>query len=58
MIGHFGLMVLFSLLVSAFFALLSRDEPRESWKVFWVMALSMIAASLLVAFVMFPFPLR
>jgi hypothetical protein len=57
MTSHFGLMVVFSLLVSAFFALLSRDVPRESWRVFWVMSASMILASLLVAFVMLPFPL-
>ena len=57
MTSHFGLMVVFSVLVSAFFALLSRDVPRESWRVFWVMCASMILASLLVAFIMVPFPL-
>jgi cytochrome bd-type quinol oxidase subunit 2 len=56
--GHLGLLVIFSVLVGAFFALLSKDTPRESWKVFWVMTASMIVASLLLAFVMFPFPLR
>jgi cytochrome bd-type quinol oxidase subunit 2 len=55
---HVAILILFSVLVGAFFGLLSRETPREGLKVFAVMTLSMILLSLLVAYLMYPFPLR
>ena len=56
--SHVGILVIFSVLVGAFFGLLSRETPREGIKVFLVMTLSMILLSLLVAYLMYPFPLQ
>ena len=54
--SHLGILVIFSVLVGGFFALLSRETPREGLKVFLVLTLSMVLLSLLVAYVMYPFP--
>ena len=56
--SHVGILVIFSVLVGAFFGLLSRETLREGIKVFLVMTLSMILLSLVVAYLMYPFPLQ
>ncbi len=58
MVSHLGVLVIFSVLVGAFFGLLSRETFREGLKVFLVLTLSMVVLSLLVAYLMYPFPLR
>ncbi len=55
--SHLAIMVLFSVLVGAFFGVLSRDSLREAFKVGLVLTLSMIVLSMLVAYLMYPFPL-
>ena len=55
--SHLAIMVLFSVLVGAFFGALSRDTLREGFKVGLVLTLSMIVLSMLVAYLMYPFPL-
>ena len=55
--SHLGILVIFSVLVAAFFALLTRETPREGVKLFLILAASMILLSLLVAYLMYPFPL-
>ncbi|MGD8376997.1 MAG: hypothetical protein PVF68_12725 [Acidobacteriota bacterium] len=58
MLSHLGLLVIFAVLVGAFFGLISRETFREGVKVFLVLTLSMVVLSLLVAYLMYPFPLR
>ncbi len=55
--SHLAILVLFSVLVGAFFGVLSRDSLREAFKVGLVLTLSMIVLSMLVAYLMYPFPL-
>lgn len=54
--SHFLLMVLYALLVSAFFALLWRRERKERIKLFVQLLLSMVGGGLLVTWLMYPFP--
>ena len=56
MLSHFLLMVLYSLLVSLFFALLWRRGRREQVKLFLQIFLGMVGGGLLVAWLMYPFP--
>ena len=58
MVSHLGILVIFSVMVGAFFGLLSRETLRDGLKVFLVLTLSMVVLSLLVAYLMYPFPLR
>jgi hypothetical protein len=51
-------MVIFSVLVSVFFAFLTQNDRRERFKVMAILFLSMIVLSLLIAYAMFPFPLN
>jgi len=55
--SHLAILVVFSILVGAFFGALSRDNLREAFKVGLVLTLSMIVLSMLVAYLMYPFPL-
>jgi Na+-driven multidrug efflux pump len=55
--SHLAILVMFSVLVGAFFGALSRDNLREGLKVGLVLTLSMIVLSMLVAYLMYPFPL-
>jgi hypothetical protein len=54
--SHFLLMLVYALLVSAFFALLWRRERGERVKLFLQIFLSMVVGGILVAWLMFPFP--
>ncbi len=54
--SHFLNMVIFSGLVSVFFAFLTQTDRKERLKVMAILCLSMIVLSLLVAYAMFPFP--
>ena len=56
MLSHFFLMVLYAFLVSVFFALLWRSEPRDRAKLFLQIFLGMVVGGLLVAWLMYPFP--
>jgi hypothetical protein len=53
---HFLIMAIYALLVSAFFALLWRKERRERWKLFGLLAVSLVLGGLAVAWLMYPFP--
>ena len=53
---HFVIMAAFALLVSAFFALLWREERRERWKLFGLLLASLLLGGLAVAWLMYPFP--
>ena len=52
---HFLIMTLYAFLVSAFFALLWRQEKRERWKLFGLLLASLVVGGLAVAWLMYPF---
>lgn len=54
--SHVGHMLLFTTLVSTFFAFLVRSEARARWRFGLSMAACMIVLSLALAWLMFPFP--
>ena len=54
--SHFLNMLIFSGLVSIFFAFLTQTDRKERLKVMAILCLSMVILSLLVAYAMFPFP--
>ena len=56
--SHFLNMLVFSVLVSVFFAFLTQSDRRERLKVMAILFLSMVVLSLLIAYAMFPFPLN
>lgn len=53
---HFVIMTLYAFLVSAFFALLWRQERKERWKLFGILLASLVLGGLAVAWLMYPFP--
>jgi heme A synthase len=55
--SHLLLLVIFALLVSAVFATLSRDEPREQLRTGVMMFGGFIAAAIILGWLMFPLPL-
>jgi hypothetical protein len=55
--SHFVLMLIFSLCVSAVFAGLLREEPHEQVAIGLRMFGAMIAAAVVLGWVMFPFPI-
>ena len=57
MSSHLLLLVIFALLVSAVFAALSRDEPREQLRTGAMMFGGFIAAAIVLGWLMFPLPL-
>lgn len=58
MVSHIFLLVLFSVLVSIFFGVLTRNDLREGARVALILFLSMVGISLALAYIMAPFPLR
>jgi multisubunit Na+/H+ antiporter MnhB subunit len=56
--SHFFFMVLFAALSSLVIALVSKHEPREQWLYFWKFFGSLILIGLLLAWIMYPFPIR
>ena len=56
--SHFLNMAIFSGLVAVFFSFLTQNDSRERFRVTLIIGGSMIVLSLIVAYVMYPFPLR
>jgi hypothetical protein len=56
--SHFLNMVVFSGLVAVFFAYLTQSGARDRLRVTLIIGGSMVVLSLIVAYVMYPFPLR
>ncbi len=56
--SHFANLVIFSILVAVFFAFLTQNANRDRLRVVLILGGSMIVLSLIVAYVMYPFPLR
>jgi len=55
-VSHFLLMVLYSLLVSVFFAVLWRRDRRGQVVLFLQLFLGMVLGGLALAWLMYPFP--
>ena len=55
--SHFLIMCLFSGLVGAFFATLTRETLREGVKAGALLAMTMVGVSLIIAYIMFFLPL-
>jgi heme A synthase len=55
--SHLLLLVIFALLVSAVFAALSRDDPREQLRTGAMMFGGFIAAAIVLGWLMYPLPL-
>jgi len=53
---HFLIMCTFAFLVSAFFALLWREEKRARWRLFGILFGCLVLGGLAVAWLMYPFP--
>ncbi|MBI4161924.1 MAG: hypothetical protein HY509_05710 [Acidobacteria bacterium] len=56
--SHFLNMALFSVLVALFFAFLTQTTRRDRIRVAPVLCLSMVGIALVIAYIMFPFPLK
>ena len=54
--SHFLHMLLYSTLVSAFFAILVRRTPRGQLRLGGLLWISMVGGALTLAYVMYPFP--
>jgi len=57
MASHFMIMCLFSALVGAFFATLTRDSVPEAIKAGVLLAVAMVGVSLIIAYIMYFLPL-
>ncbi len=56
MIGHFPLMIVYSLLVALFLSLLWQSDKKARMRLFLQVFLGMVLGGLVVAWLMFPFP--
>jgi len=56
--SHFLHLLVFSMIVSTFFAFLTRNEPRARLRLGLILGGSMLFLSLALAWIMFPFPVR
>jgi amino acid permease len=56
--SHLLNMVVFSVLVAVFFAFLTQTGTRNRLRVILILGGSMVVLSLVLAYVMYPFPLR
>lgn len=54
--SHLGLMVVYAALISAFFTLLWRRQPRAQLKLFLQLFLGMVITALALAWLMYGFP--
>lgn len=52
---HFIIMAVYAILVSAFFALLWREERRERLRLFGILIAALVLGGLAVAWLMYPF---
>ena len=56
--SHFLNLAVFSMLVAVFFSFLTQTRTRDRVRVVAILGGSMIVLSLVIAYVMYPFPLR
>jgi hypothetical protein len=56
-LSHFTALVIFALIVSTVFALITKNEPREQFRYGLFVFLSFIAVAFAVGWLMYPLPL-
>jgi hypothetical protein len=56
-LSHFEALLLYSLIVSTVFALITKSEPREQFRYGVFVFLSFLAVALAVGWIMYPLPL-
>jgi hypothetical protein len=56
-LSHFEALVVFALIVSTVFALITKNGPREQFRYGVFVFLSFLAVALAVGWIMFPIPL-
>ncbi len=56
--SHFLNLVVFSILVAVFFAFLTQETTRDRARITLLLGGSMIVLSLIIAYAMYPFPMR
>jgi hypothetical protein len=56
--SHFLNLVVFSVLVGVFFAFLTQNTTRDRVRIMVLLGGAMIVLSLIIAYVMYPFPMR
>jgi len=56
--SHFFNLLIFTIIVSTFFAFLTRNEPRARLRLGLILGGSMLFLSLALAWIMYPFPVR
>lgn len=56
--NHALLMAIYSVLTGAFFALLWKEEQRDRWRTFAIVAGALFLGGVTVGWIMYPFPLR
>lgn len=54
--SHVVLMLFYSVMTGAFFALLWKNDRRERIRLFLIISLSLFVGGVLLAWIMFPFP--
>ncbi len=54
--SHFLLMTTYATLLSVFFAVLWRREPKAQLKLFWQLFLGLVGGAVALAWLMYPFP--
>jgi hypothetical protein len=55
--SHVLLLLLFAFFVSAVFALLAKDDPREQLRFGGLMFVGFVGAAIVLGWLMYPFPL-
>ena len=56
-LSHFTALVVFALIVSTVFALITKNEPREQLRYGVFVFFSFIAVALVIGWIMYPLPL-
>ncbi len=56
--SHFLNLIIFSALVAVFFAFLTQNDTKDRVRVILILGGSMVVVSLIIAYVMYPFPLK
>jgi hypothetical protein len=57
MTSHFGLLLVFAAIVSAVFAVLQRDDPRDQLRMGLLLFAGFVVGAVLLGWLMSPFPL-
>lgn len=56
-LSHFTALLIFALIVSTVFGLITKNEPREQFRYGVFVFLSFLAAAIVVGWLMYPLPL-